>query len=65
MKTTRTYPAKCTNCNGEGFIQRQITTTAWSNKFKVCPACNGSGVVTVSEVTESKEPLPELRNELI
>lgn len=55
MKTTKTYLSGCKWCNGNGYVQPvqgQITSTSWSN---VCPVCNGSKVITVTEYINNKQ----------
>jgi len=43
---TRQYPKVCGSCNGTGSLM-EIGTS--SSPFRQCPACHGSGVVTVTE----------------
>lgn len=51
MKTTKTYLSGCTWCKGIGVILKPTpgTTTSMTD---VCPVCNGSKVITITEVTE-------------
>jgi hypothetical protein len=50
MKTTKTYPAKCANCNGTGVDYKQLNGYDTS---AVCIVCNGMKVITVTEVIEA------------
>ena len=46
MKTIRTFPKVCPSYNGTGFISEVGTST---NCARMCPACQGSKVVMVTE----------------
>jgi len=52
MITTRTYPKVCESCKSAGVIPEPIMGTSTT---KMCPACMGSGVITVIESFESKD----------
>jgi len=60
MITTRTYPKVCDSCKSAGIIPEPITGISTT---RMCPACNGSGVIIVTETIESKDE--SLREELI
>lgn len=47
MSITREYNIVCSSCNGNRWIPE--TTGVSSSATTVCPACNGSGVITVKE----------------
>jgi len=49
MKTTRTYPKLYYACKGDGWIP---TTGTSSDTAKQCPVCNGTGIITVTEIIE-------------
>ena len=52
MRTTRQYLSGCTWCKAEGYVMEphpQIT----GDFHKVCPVCNSSKVITVTEIIET------------
>ena len=54
---TRTYNKGCEWCGATGYVQQwyspwSATTTTLTN---VCPVCNGSGVVNVTEQVDSPQ----------
>jgi DnaJ-class molecular chaperone len=52
MKTTKTYPSLCTTCQGSGFVISKSLST--SSTTEICPVCNGTKVMTVTEITEGE-----------
>jgi len=54
MSKTREYVIVCQSCNGYRNIPE--TSGISSSAFRICPACNGSGVVTVKETIEGDNP---------
>jgi DnaJ-class molecular chaperone len=48
MKTIKQYPTGCSWCNATGMVRELYPTTTggWS---QVCPVCNGSKIVIVTE----------------
>lgn len=52
MKTIRSFRKVCESCSGTGFLSEVGTST---NATRTCPACEGSGVVIVTE-----EDIPKL-----
>lgn len=59
MRTTKTYLSGCTWCMAEGCVNSTPKggTSGWTTK--VCPVCNGSKTVLVTEVIEDDEPIKE------
>ena len=54
MKTTKTYSKGCQWCTATGVVANpafdpNITGNEWTI---ICPVCNGSKVITVTEVIE-------------
>lgn len=51
-KVTRTYPGFCTTCNGTGQLMDDPNST---NLYRICPVCNGSKVIPITEVEEYQD----------
>ena len=62
MKITKTYPIVCPSCYGSGLMNDWMPTTT-TPKIQ-CKACNGTGIVTVTETIEDDE-FKKLREILI
>jgi DnaJ-class molecular chaperone len=62
MKTiTRTYPKACEHCGGTGAVSSWMDSMS---TVSMCPVCNGTGVVTVTE-TETVEDDLTTNNEIL
>jgi hypothetical protein len=60
MKTTRTYLQECTWCNATGFVKIPNPGFMTSALTGICPVCQGTKVITVTETIED-EPEPTHR----
>lgn len=57
-KIHRTYQVVCKSCNGMGRIENYDfdPNVTGSEMYMICPACNGSKLITVNEtITESEK----------
>jgi len=54
MKTTKTYTQLCCGCNGSGHMANPDfnPNVTGSTMRTFCKVCNGTGLQTVTEVTE-------------
>ena len=58
MKTvTKQYSDLCRSCSGTGQLADVPDTT---NPFRTCPACGGTGVVTVTETITEDDWLEQI-----
>ena len=55
MKTTKTYFSGCNYCNATGLIKNYVfnPNITGCEVSITCPVCNGSKVITITEVTEN------------
>ena len=51
MKTKRTYPSGCTWCGATGIVSNNARPpmSTMSNSTTICPVCNGTKMITITE----------------
>lgn len=56
MKTTRTYLDGCKWCDATGIVSdNSVGLTDFTSLTKICPVCNGTKVILVTEIIEAED----------